>query len=70
VRKKPGDARAPSYFGIPSEELKNFPIFDHLFEELEKWSRKRKDPEELEMMDNKQIARDSLKRSVSVSCVV
>jgi len=66
VRKKPGDDRAPSYFGIPSGELKNFPIFDHLFEELDKWSRKSYDPDELRMMDNKQISDYSLGRSVSV----
>ena len=65
VRKQPGEARAPSYYGIPSEELKDFPVFDHLFEELEKWSRKGKDPEEVQMMDKGEIASESLGRSVS-----
>jgi len=66
VRKQPGDSKAPSYFGIPKEELKKFPIFDQFFKELNKWSRKKFDPDELRMMDKKQISDYPLGRSVSI----
>ena len=66
VRKAPTAKVSPSYPGIPTEELAKFKVFDAYFEELLKWTKKKKDPEELKLMEAGKIDASSLQKPVSV----